>query len=95
MAKESVVIPQHIDGPIHLLLWPLDVWIPTFVGLASGFFIGALFLSSVLGVVGSLLFKRFSDGRPDGFLLHFLYWYGLYPTKGHSMKNPFVEEWAA
>ena len=33
------------------------------------------------------------DGRPDGFILHAIYWGGLLPTKAKTIPNPFIRSY--
>jgi conjugal transfer pilus assembly protein TraL len=43
--------------------------------------------------VTTKLYRRFRDGRPDGFILHAIYWVGLLPTKAKTIPNPFIRSY--
>ncbi|TOF20049.1 conjugal transfer protein TraL, partial [Vibrio parahaemolyticus] len=47
----------------------------------------------LLGLVTTKLYRRFRDGRPDGFILHAIYWAGLLPTKAKTIPNPFIRSY--
>jgi conjugal transfer pilus assembly protein TraL len=36
------------------------------------------------------LYGRYRKIRPDGFVLHALYWAGLLPLAGSTCPNPFI-----
>jgi len=36
-----------------------------------------------------MAFTRYRDSRPDGFLIHMAYWYGILVPKGRSILSPF------
>lgn len=89
---EPVKIPRTINDPPNVLLWTTDELAPIMIGLIAGIFSGNLLIGLVLGGVVTSLYKRFRDGRPDGYLLHLLYWIGVLPAKARTVKNPFAKQ---
>lgn len=88
--SDVVKIPRYIDDPPHLLLWSADEVAPIGLGLVLGIFADQLAVFSAIGFAASYIYRRFRDGRPDGFLFHWLYWYGFWPGRGGTvMRNPF------
>lgn len=87
---EPVEIPSHVDDPPHVLLWSADELAPVAIGLVMGVLTGNAFILTALGLVIAKLYRRFRDNHPDGFFLHVLYWFGLWPTKTRTMPNPYI-----
>jgi len=85
----STPIPRELSKPQQLLFLTIDELVPFGLGFVIGIASGWFFTCVALGVAGSVFFRRYRDSRPDGFLLHLLYWYGLAPIKGRSVINPF------
>lgn len=70
-------------------MWTPDQVIP----MASMFIIGlvsdTLTFCIPIGFFMSWSYSKYSAGRPDGFVIHAAYWYGLVPLKARSAINPF------
>jgi conjugal transfer pilus assembly protein TraL len=90
MATE-VNIPTTLDDPMHFLLWSSDEVAPIALGLVFGALWGQMILCLVLGFLAMNGYRRFRDGRPDGFILHVLYRVGVIPSRGRTMPNPWIE----
>lgn len=89
---EPVKIPTEIDTPHQVLLWSTDEFIPFMFFLVIGNLSDHLILGVLLGTALGHLYKRYKNTRPDGYLLHFFYWYGLGKSKGKTYVNPFKRE---
>lgn len=87
---DLVEIPEGIDDPPQFLLWSVDELIPVVLGLTIGFAINQVGICLVASLFSVKYYRRFRDSRPDGFMLHALYWTGVYPTNAKSMPNPYV-----
>jgi conjugal transfer pilus assembly protein TraL len=90
---EPVEIPRYIDEPPHVLLWSADELAPVALGLVIGMLTGNALVLTLLGLAVTKLYRRFRDGRPDGYMLHGLYWSGLVPMKVLGAKNPFTRSY--
>lgn len=91
--SQPIRIPRTAGEPPHFLLWTVDDVGPVGIGLFAGVMSGQTIVCLLLGLVGAYIYRRFRDGNPDGFLLHFLYWIGLPVTKtARSMPNPYIRE---
>ncbi|EWY36151.1 conjugal transfer protein TraL [Skermanella stibiiresistens SB22] len=90
---DVIDIPRRIDAPRRLLLWTTDEVVPVAVGVMVGITVDRLLLCAAIGFVFVRFYRRFRDGRADGYLLHALYWAGITKPKGHSFPNPFVSRW--
>ncbi len=86
-------IPRHVDEPPHVLLWSAEELAPVALGLAIGMVIGKAFLLTFLGVAIAKVYRRFTDGHSDGYLLHGLYWMGFIPTKAKTVPNPYARRY--
>ncbi|MGE0383527.1 MAG: type IV conjugative transfer system protein TraL [Gammaproteobacteria bacterium] len=82
-------LPRHVDDPPQLLLWSADELVPVALGLVIGILVDRLLLLVALGLLTAYFYRRFKDQRPDGYLLHALYWHGLLPLRGRGAVNPF------
>lgn len=87
---KPVHIPRRIDEPPHLLLWSADELAPMLIGLVVGLVLGKALICTLAGFLVTNLYRRFRDSRPDGYLLHMIYWSGLLPSKARSLVNPFI-----
>lgn len=65
-------VPKHIDNKARAIEYLL-VFFGTFVLVRSVMPLGAL----VVGIVMALLYMKGTAGRPDGFLIHTLYMWGI------------------
>lgn len=86
---QRIELPRHLDDPQRLFLWQADEVIPFTAVLGVGMFTRTLGISLVVAIALLMLLRRYRDARPDGYLLHMLYWYGIWPVKGHTFINPF------
>ena len=93
MSVDDVDGSCYIDDPPHFLLWSADEMAPILLGLVIGIFTGNALVLCLLGLVTTKLYRRFRDGRPDGFILHAIYWGGLLPTKAKTIPNPFIRSY--
>ena len=87
---EATEIPQMIDEPPNVLMWTADELAPVTLGLLLGIFLEQLAVMTLLGLALAHFYRRFRDGRPDGYSLHLLYWIGVAPIRGRSAPNPFI-----
>lgn len=92
---EPVKIPRRVDEPPHLLLWSMDEILPLLIGLVMGVMIDKLGVCLVVGFIITKLYSKYRDSRPDGYLLHIIYWMGVPATrrKARIFKNPFVRRY--
>lgn len=86
---EPIRFPKYIDTPQRLLFWTADQMVPFSVIVVIGMLMKSLFLSIIVGCLVSMAFTRYRDSRPDGFLIHMAYWYGILVPKGRSILSPF------
>ncbi|MBF0393338.1 MAG: type IV conjugative transfer system protein TraL [Alphaproteobacteria bacterium] len=88
--SQQVKVPSRIDDPHHFLFWQVDEVAPWGLVLMLGIWLDHLGKFLLFGFVLVSVYKRFRDGRPDGYFLHLLYWLGFVRSRGRSMPNPFV-----
>jgi len=86
-------IPRYVDEPPHVLLWSAEELAPVALGLAIGMLIGEAFYLTMGGLLIAKLYRRFSDGHSDGYLLHALYWMGFIPSKSKTAPNPYARRY--
>ncbi len=85
--SKPIEIPHYIDDPLHFLMWQVDEVMPIGVGLVLGVLTEQVFTFLLIGFLSVGLYKKFRDGRPDGIILHYLYWIGLMSNKSHSIPE--------
>ncbi len=88
-----VEIPAYIDDPPHFLFWRADEIAPVLLGLVLGMLTANALLLTTLGLLLTRLYRRFRDGKPDGYILHALYHIGLLPSRARSVPNPFIRQY--
>lgn len=91
--SERCEIPRYIDEPPHVLIWSAEELAPVAFGLAIGMVTGQAFVLTVLGLAIAKVYRRFSDGNSDGYLLHALYWWGFIPSKSRTIPNPYARRY--
>lgn len=84
-----VEIPQYIDDPAQILLWSADELVPFVTMMAVGMALERLMLFMGLAYFVLKYYRQFRDGRPDGVLYHSMYWFGITPSKGNTIRNAF------
>lgn len=81
-------IPRHINLPQQIFFWSTDELVPFSVLFVLGMITGLLIQGLLAGIALMVFLRRFRDSRPDGYLLHRLYAWGLIPIKGNAAINP-------
>lgn len=89
MSLQRIEIPQYIDDPVQILVWSADELIPFTVLMSIGMVLERLTLFLVIAWFAIKYYRQFRDGRPDGVLYHALYWIGVTPPVGHTVRNSF------
>lgn len=87
MSEET--LPEGIDEPQQVLLWTIDEAIPLVGMFVIGFIMEQIILFTAIGFLFSKLVRKYKDIRPDGFMAHTLWYWGIGAVKGHTMLNPF------
>ncbi len=80
-------LPRSVDELPYLFVWRLDDFLLPVVTTALGFVAGAPVLFGLGGFVLAWLYQRYRAGRPELFVVHMIYWLGLYPGRGHNCAN--------
>lgn len=94
MSNDGVKIPAYIDEQPYVLFWRLDEVMPIGIALVAGVLIAQLMICLVVGFVLARFYRRYCDNRPDGYLLHALYWYlgAISGKSARSMPNAYERE---
>ena len=89
----KIFLPRYCDEQMMLLYWSADELLP---GITL-FLLGILINQKLLGLIGAVivirLYRKMKEGKPDGFLLHFLYWWGIINPKTKLFPNPYIREY--
>ena len=88
----QMLLPRTIDEPPYFMIWRVDDAMVPFFGLTIGFLVGEVAVLFGLGVLFSFAYRKFREGRPEMWVVHAVYWQGLYPDRGHTLFNPFERE---
>jgi conjugal transfer pilus assembly protein TraL len=91
---EPTKIPAHIDEPPYLLFWRIDEVLPIGVGPVAGILLAQLTICLGTGLVPARIYRRYCDNRPDGYLLHAIYWYmgAIGFKRNRSMPNSYERD---
>jgi conjugal transfer pilus assembly protein TraL len=89
----ALPLPRAIDDPPYILLFRLDDLAPAAAVIVAGYLADALLPSLVVAVAAAWLYQRVRAGRPEGFVQHWLWFWGLYPNQGYSFRNPYRREY--
>lgn len=87
---EKLEFPQYADDAVRLLMWTPQEIIPMATAFVFGIASDQMLICLSLGLAFSWMYSRYSAGKPEGYVLHWLYWKGVVPLKGRSFINPFV-----
>ena len=79
--------PVHADMPHQFLVLSIEDALPLIAAIPIGILSGYMLTAVLLGAGLSLVYRRFQERRPRGWVLHWLYWHGVVPLK--SLPNPF------
>jgi len=83
------VLPKGIDDPLQILLFRIDDLLPFLIALFVGVLTEQLTGCLLCGLLLVRVFRRFRENRLEGWLQHQLYWLGLWPLAGRTLRNPF------
>lgn len=87
-------IPATIDAPPQFFGKEMD----EIAVLALIFVIGIMAAKLGFAIVAmyfiSKLYKKFRGGVQENYLMHLLYWWGIYIPDAPSIFNPFIKEFA-
>lgn len=87
---EQLHFPRYADEAQRLLMWTPDQIMPLLVMFLVGMLTNSLGLCILLGLGFSWLYSKYSAGKPNMFVLHYLYWHGIVPIKARCVTNPFL-----
>ena len=86
---EPKPFPKYVDAPKRILFWTVDQVVPVAVAFGIGLVLNQLMFFLLLGCVVSYFFTKYRDSRPDGYVMHMAYWYGVMVPKARSILSPF------
>jgi len=89
---KPVAMSRMIDDPMQFFFWQADEVIPICFMIALGFVTDYLITFTLVGLLIGRIYIKYKNNKPDGFLLHTLYWIGLYPKKG-KIPNGLAREY--
>jgi len=91
--SDPLKMPRGLDDPHQVLLWSVDELVPFLTFLVIGVMMQQVLFFGIVGFALSRILRRYKDQRPDGFLLHIIYWFGFMPERGRVVPNPFRRKW--
>lgn len=83
-------LPRHLDMPQRILIFQVDELVPAAVFFMIGLGTGHVIKMIILALASVWVMRRFRDTQPDGYLYHWLYWYGFAPARCRQTLNPFL-----
>lgn len=86
---QQLQFPHYADSGNRILMWKADQFFPMFVMTFIGIATNSLTYTFPLGLLMFWAYGKYSAGRPDGYLLHAAYWYGVLTIKARCAINPF------
>ncbi|MBZ9574493.1 type IV conjugative transfer system protein TraL [Modicisalibacter sp. MOD 31.J] len=91
--SHDMELPRTIDEPPQLMLWSADELIPLMSCVGIGIITDHFMIMLFVGIVLWRVLRRYKDSRPDGYLLHMVYWTGLPIGSSRIFVNPFRRHW--
>lgn len=83
-------LPKSIDDTGQILIWSTDEFVPVMALFGVGLVFQQLIICMIAAWIVLKVYRRFRDGRPDGFLLHMAYWWGLASPNTRTLPNAFI-----
>lgn len=88
----EIEFPRYNDLPPRFLFFSIDQTIVVATGVAFGAVTKNLLPALIVCVIVAWAIGRWREARPDGYMVHMLFWYGVLPAKGRSVLNPFLRK---
>jgi conjugal transfer pilus assembly protein TraL len=87
---QGKAMPRSLDDPDQMLLWSVDELVPVAVCFGLGITMHQM-TAAVVGIFVFLkVYRRFRNGRPNGYMQHIMYWYGFAGNETVTIRNPFI-----
>lgn len=93
MSEEALVLPRHVDEPPIMLMWTSDEVGSFFFIFIMGFMLEQIILSLVLAYFTVKMVRRFKNIKPNGYLVHMLYWFGVTISEARTLPNPYERQY--
>lgn len=93
MENQEIRLPRTLDDPPEILLWSSDELVPLMLCIGIGLFIDHFFIMLFVGIVMWRVLRRYKDSRPNGHLMHALYWVGMPLGKHPLLANAYRRFW--
>jgi len=77
-------IHRYIDDPVSFFFWDIDEVVVFSTFIVMGLMTDTLTYLIVVGMLLSFILSRVKQARAEGFFMHILYWYGIFPLRGCS-----------
>lgn len=86
-------IARYIDDPATIFFWEIDEIVVFALFFGLGMFFDILTIMILVGVAMSLALSKVKSQKAEGFLLHALYWAGVFRLRGcpPSYIREFIE----
>lgn len=88
----EIEFPRYNDLPPRFLFFSVDQTVLVASAVTFGAVTKNLLPALVIGCLLAWLVGKWRDARPDGYLVHLLYWYGVLWVNGRSALNPFLRK---
>lgn len=92
MSDEPVKLPREVDDPPLMLMWSADELITFFICFFIGFLLERVLIFVVIGYFVVKVVRRYRNSRPDGYIIHLMYWIGVPLGKSRTLPNPYETE---
>jgi len=89
---EPIKMPILVDEPMQVFLWGIDELVPIMAMLAIGMMVDRLLILLLIGMAAAHIYRRYRGVKPEGYLMHKLYWMGIVFGKGR-IKNGLEREY--
>ncbi len=91
--SEPIQMPNEIDKPDRMLMWSIDELIPVLALFGLGIVFGMLMYSLITIFIFLKFYRRFQEGSSEGFMYHFIWWFGFDGTSTKNIRNPFQKRY--
>jgi len=92
MSEEALALPRHVDEPPIMLLWTSDEIGTFFFLFIMGFMVEQIFIAIICGYFAVKTMRRFKNTRPNGYMVHMMYWVGVSISEARTLPNPYERQ---
>ena len=87
--SDALKLPRSVDDPPIMLIWSADELGAFFTCFIIGFMIQQVLIMAIIGYFFVRMIRRIQNTKPNGHLIHLMYWFGVPFTETRTLPNPY------